>query len=320
MTLAPWLDDTWCSLAARLAAGRLPHALLVAGAAGLGKRALVDAFARAILCESRDTDGHACGHCRACTLLAAGSHPDRIDVGLETRDDGKTRSEIVVDQIRALSQRLALASQFGGRQVAVIDPADAMNTSTANALLKTLEEPTASTLIVLVADRATRLPATIRSRCQRIDVQAPPAAQAQAWLRAQGVAAAKVDAALAAMLGNPGQAFAAAQGDTLELRAACARDLAGLHRGGSALAMADAWVADRPAERLWHAAVVVRDEACQLARGARGPLGLTDPGEIPKLAAWFAAANRAREQLDTPLRSELVVLDLLHGWPSSRRT
>ncbi len=320
MNLAPWLAEAWNPLAARLAGGRLPHALLVSGAAGLGKRSLVDAFARALLCTTRSAGEQACGQCRACRLLAAGSHPDRITVGLEARDDGKLRSEIVVEQIRALSQRLALSSQFGGRQVAVIDPADAMNTSTANALLKTLEEPTASTLILLVADRPSRLPATIRSRCQRIDVQTPPRAQAAAWLQQQGLAPAKAEAALTAMLGNPGKALEAASGDALELRAACTRDLIELRRGGRALATADAWVADRPAERLWHAAVIVRDEACQLSRGVRGPLGLTDPGEIPKLAAWFAAANRAREQLDTPLRSELVMLDLLHGWPSPRRT
>ncbi len=320
MTLAPWLQPAWTSLAARLEGGRLPHALLVAGPAGLGKRVLVDALVRAALCDRREDDGHACGQCRACLLLAAGSHPDRAHVTFELRDDGKPRTEIVIEQIRVLSQRLALASQFGGLQVAVIDPADAMNASAANGLLKTLEEPSASTVIVLVADRLSRLPATIRSRCQRIEVGVPPRAEARAWLAAQGIAAARADEALDAMLGNPGRALEACGDDTLALRAACAKDLASL-RGSraSALAVAEAWTADRPAERLWHAAVLARDEGLRLARGERGVLGLTASDEIPKLATWFAAANKARELLNTPVRSELVVLDLLHAWQAPRR-
>lgn len=319
--LAPWLADAWQSLAARLQRGRLPHALLIAGAGGLGKRALADALASAALCESRGADGHACGYCRACKLLAAGSHPDRIAVSFELRDDGKLRTEITVDQIRALSQRLALSSQFGGLQLVVVVPADAMNASAANALLKTLEEPSASSVIILVSDRPARLPATIRSRCQRISVNVPALASAREWLLGQGVAGNKVDAALAATLGNPGRALAASIDDTLALRAECVRDLAGLRAGRSnALTVAEAWAADRPADRLWQAAVLVRDEAQNLAKGIGGELGLTAAAEIPKLATWFAAANRARELLNTPLRGELVMLDLLHAWQMPRRT
>ena len=317
--LAPWLDAAWRTLAARLADGRLPHALLFAGPPGLGKRELVEAFVRAALCERRAVDGHACGDCRACRLLAAGSHPDRVHVSFELRDDAKPRSEIIVEQVRQMSQRLALASQFGGLQVAVIDPADAMNASAANALLKTLEEPSSATVILLVADRPARLPATIRSRCQRIEVKPPAVDVAQAWLVGQGVAAPAADAALAAMLGNPGQARQALDSDVQALRDSCLRDLAALRRGGSVLAIAEAWNADRPGERLWHAAVLARGEAIELARGGSSRFGLTGVDEIPKLAAWFAAANRAREWLDTPLRSELVVLDLLQAWQVPRR-
>ncbi|MBN8480492.1 MAG: DNA polymerase III subunit delta' [Xanthomonadales bacterium] len=320
MKLAPWLDGAWRALAARMADGRLPHALLFAGAPGLGKRDLVDAFVRAALCEARALDGHACGHCRACLLLAAGSHPDRVHVTFESRDDGKPRSEIIVEQVRQMSQRLSLASQFGGLQVAVIDPGDAMNASAANALLKTLEEPSSATVILLVADRPARLPATIRSRCQRIEVKPPAVDVARDWLVGQGVAAKAAEAALSAMLGNPGQAKAAVESDVQALREGCARDLAALRRGGNVLATAEAWNADRPGERLWHAAVLVRSEAIELARGSAGRFGLTGADEIPKLAAWFAAATRAREWLDTPLRSELVVLDLLQAWQAPRRT
>jgi DNA polymerase-3 subunit delta' len=321
MNLQPWLADAWHSLAARLERNELPHALLIAGARGLGKRALADALVAAALCESRTVDGHACGHCRACRLVAAGSHPDRARITFELRDDGKPRTEITIDQIRALSQRLSLSSQFGGLQIVLVDPADSMNASAANALLKTLEEPSSSTVIVLISDRPARLPATIRSRCQRIELHVPPLIQAREWLVGQGVSTTKADEALVATLGNPGLALSALSDDTLALRGACSRDLAALRSGrGSALAIAEAWAADRPAERLWQAAVLARDEALSLARGERGILGLTGTDEIPKLAAWFAVANRSRELLNTQLRSELVMLDLLHSWQMPRRT
>ncbi|MFC4821887.1 DNA polymerase III subunit delta' [Dokdonella ginsengisoli] len=312
----PWLADAWRMLAGALAAQRLHHGLLIAGPSGLGKRALADAFAAAALCTQRLPDGSACGACRGCTLRAAGSHPDLVRIALETRDDGKLRSEITVDQIRALSQRLAMASQFGGLQLALIDPADRLNAAAANALLKTLEEPTPATVIVLVADEPARLPATIRSRCQRVEVRSPSREEALAWLRGQRVDASSAAAALDASLGNPGLALQWSRDATLDLRRECAEDLAVLAQGRrSASEVAERWVADRPELRLWFAAAFAREEAERLARGETGAFGLTTRDEIPKLAAWFGRANRARGLLATPLRPELVLLELLRDWP-----
>jgi len=84
--------------------------------------------------------------------------------------------------------------------------------------------------------------------------------------------------------------------------------------------MAERWAADRPDSRLWFASVLAREEARRLTRGERGTFGLTARAEIPKLAAWFGRANRARSLLSTPLRAELILLDLLRGWPGSERT
>lgn len=316
MSLPPWLADTWQALAAALAGQRLHHGLLVVSPPGFGKRALAEALVAAALCTQRAADGHACGVCRGCQLVAAGSHPDLVRVTFGLRDDGKPRSEIVIDQIRALSQRLAMSSQFGGLQLALVDPADRMNPSAANALLKTLEEPAAATVIVLLADDPARLPATIRSRCQRVDVRAPTRAEALAWLGTQRVDAASANAALDASLDNPGRALEWIGDDTLALRGSCADDLAALTLGRSTPAgIAERWSTDRPDARLWFAAVLARDEARRLARGEAGRLGLTGRVEIPKLAAWYGRANRARGLLATPLRTELVVLDVLLGWP-----
>ncbi len=319
MNLPPWLEESWHSLSERLSQNRLAHALLFCGAAGLGKRAMANALVDAALCERRGTDGFACGSCRSCHLIAAGSHPDRVHLSFELRDDGKPRTEIVIEQIRNLSQRLSLSSQFGGKQMVIIDPADRMNASAANALLKTLEEPSASTVIVLISDQPSRLPATIRSRCQRVQFHVPERGLAMAWLSGQGIAVKEGELALAAMLGNPGRALEAIGDGSLKLRNECLRDLKVLSsRQGNALGIAEVWAADRPAERLWHAAVLVREDANQLARGESGSLGLTGAQEIPKLAAWFARANRSRELLATQVRGELVVLDLLHTWQTSR--
>jgi len=320
--LQPWLVPAWNVLADALRSGRLHHALLFAGPRGYGKRALAEAFAAAALCTQRAPDGSACGTCKSCHLVAAGSHPDLVRVSFELRDDGRPRSELTVDQLRALGQRLALASQFGGWQIALIDPADAMNASAANALLKTLEEPSASTIIALVADDPSRLPPTIRSRCQRVDLRAPTRDEALAWLKGQGIETAVAASTLDATLGNPGQAAEWIGEGTLAVREECLADLAALSTGrAQAAAIAERWAADRPDLRLWFAGVLARDEARLIAAGRQGALGLTQRDEIPKLNAWFGHADRARGLLHTPVRAEGVLLDLLRGWPgrSSKR-
>lgn len=316
MSVQPWLAETWQTLAGALAGKRLHHGLLFAAPAGFGKRMLANALASAALCNQRDADGYACGICSRCLLVAAGSHPDLARITFGLRDDGKPRTEIIVDQIRVLSQRLAMSSQFGGAQIALIDPADRLNANAANALLKTLEEPTAATILMLIADDASRLPATIRSRCQRVDLRVPTRAQALEWLRTQRVGAKRAVESLDASLGNPGLALTWSSDETLAVRGACVDDLAALGRGRrSASEVAERWAADQPERRLWFAAALARDEARSLACGEAGALGLTGREEIPKLAAWFRRANHARGLLATPLRADLVLLDLLRAWP-----
>jgi DNA polymerase-3 subunit delta' len=310
-----WCLSAWEVLAARAASSSLPHALLVCGPAGLGKRVLVEAFVRARLCATPD-GGRACGRCRACRLLAAGTHPDRVLVTLEENPKThKLRAEIVIDQIRALSARLAMASQRGGWQVAVIDPAEAMNPAAQNALLKTLEEPTPSSLIVLVSDRPWRLSATVRSRCQRVEIATPAAAQAMAWLRARGVGDG-TDALLAAAGGNPGQAWLLAEHGGMQRRQEVARDLLALAAGrGDARAIGRAWTDDEPGQRLEQAARLL--EAALRAR-AEGRRARFDPGwNAAALAAGCADADRLRVLLDGPLRGDLALFDWLNGLPAA---
>ncbi len=318
MNPPPWQSENWRSLIARWRANRLAHGMLLCGPHGLDKRGFAERFAAAVLCQCSDAQDVACGQCRTCTLLAAGSHPDLIRVNLPLRDDGTPRKEIAVDQIRALSERLAMTAQFGGMQIALIDPADAMNANAANALLKTLEEPTAATLILLVADQPARLPATIRSRCQRIEFRLPSRVQAREWLNGQGLDANIVDTALEASGGNPGLALEWAGNGGLQLREQVAADLRALHAGRiSAVEVADRWAREEPESRLWFVAALAQAEAVDSAAGRKGPLALTQATDLTKLEARFDAANRARAQLRGPLRAELVVLDALAAWQSA---
>ena len=174
---APWLAAAREKVAAALTGGRLPHALLLNGLPGIGKAALAEYIARLVLC---DRGGAApCGECASCVLHAAGNHPDLKRVGLV-----EDKKQIMVEDVRALIAELTLKSYRGGRKVAIIDPADALNTSGANALLKTLEEPSGAALIMLTVARLDRLPATIASRCQRVAIAVPPTSVSLEWLRA----------------------------------------------------------------------------------------------------------------------------------------
>ena len=186
--LLPWHRDLATTALQQRA--RWPHALLIAGRRGLGKRALALHFARALLCEAPRPDGDACGVCSGCLYMAAGAHPDlRLIEPLLTDDEGNVTvlDAITVDRIRELTAFTQLSTHRHRAKVAVIAPAEALNAAAANALLKTLEEPPADTYLMLVSHQSARLPATIISRCQRLPVPEPDARAAAAWLAGQGV-------------------------------------------------------------------------------------------------------------------------------------
>jgi len=177
-----WLTKAWQQLDQARTQGRLPHALLIKGQQGIGKHVLAERLASALLCEYPDHDGQACGDCQACGWLQAGTHPDLFK--LQPEEAGKV---IKIDQVRALNTALAMTSHAGRYKVAIIQPADAMNVNAANSLLKTLEEPAANTLLMLLTAAPGRLPATIRSRCQQLAVTTPDVPCAQQWLQEEGI-------------------------------------------------------------------------------------------------------------------------------------
>lgn len=305
---APWQQRAFERVLASHAAQRLGHGLLVCGPARLGKRALVDAIAARLLCTGAARGEAACGHCRSCRLLAAGTHPDLHRITYALNDKGEPRSVIVVEQMRELSDKISLTAQLGGAIVSWIDPADALNHNAANALLKTLEEPQDGRYLILVSDAPYRLSATIRSRCQRIELRPPPQDEARAWLLAQGLPAARVEQALSLSDGHPGEAQALLSEGGLELREAVQRDLDALAARRAALSeTVKAWLDDRPQERLAHAAALARGRSRERLLGG-------EADAVPELADWYDQANRVRAQLDTPLKADLLLGELLAGW------
>lgn len=305
---SPWQQRALERVLASHAAQRLGHGLLVCGPARLGKRALVEAIAARLLCTGAEPGAPACGACRGCRLLAAGNHPDLHRISFALNDKGEPRSVIVVEQMRVLSDKISLTGQLGGAIVCLIDPADALNHNAANALLKTLEEPQDGRFLILVSDAPYRLSATIRSRCQRIELRPPSIDEARAWLLAHDLPVARVEQALALADGHPGEAQALLSEGGLELREAVQRDLEALAARRAPLSeTVKAWLDDRPQERLAHAAALAR------TRGRERLLG-GEPDAFPDLADWYDRANRVRALLDTPLKADLLLGELLIGW------
>jgi DNA polymerase III subunit delta' len=175
--LLPWHAQACDRLSAALNSGRMPHGLLLQGPVGVGKELFASALAAALFCTGRGERLEACGQCHECALSRAGTHPDLRWV--RPLEDKKS---IGVDQVREVCEQLAMTSMRRGFRVAVLVPADKMTPNAQNALLKTLEEPGASTLLVLVTARPSVLAATLRSRCQRVEIARPDHALAQRWL------------------------------------------------------------------------------------------------------------------------------------------
>ena len=189
-TLPPWLQDVIQRVLQARRQDRLGQALLFWGNDKAAWSLLLPALRSRLLC----LDGSgvmACGVCSNCQLLQAGSHPDAADCVPEA--PGK---DIRIDQVRELSEFIYSTPQIADRRILLLYPAEALNLPSANALLKTLEEPAGHSLLLLATSNPSRLPATVRSRCERIHVATPAVEMIRTWLLQHGVAAADAEQAL----------------------------------------------------------------------------------------------------------------------------
>ena len=231
-SLYPWQNADWQRW--QQMRDRLPHAILFHGAEGIGKVAFAEHAAQSLLCERPEVDGHACGECASCGWFVQYSHPDFRRVrpeALDAEDDeaaseaddsitkkssaSKTPSrDIRIEQVRSLATFMNVSTHRAGRRVVMLYPAESLNAASANALLKTLEEPPPDTVFLLVTHRIDRLLPTILSRCRQFPVQMPAADTALSWLESQSV---KNPARwLAEQGGAPLAALAAAEGEFAE--------------------------------------------------------------------------------------------------------
>jgi len=195
----PWQMNDWTHLLELLK--RPPSGLLFKGTKGIGKLDLAVNFAQSLLCQQPDVSGFACGNCPSCHWFEQGSHPDYRLLQPETLspdgsegDENKSISgkkpskQVSVDQIRGLADFFGMSSHQGGSRVVIIHPAETMNANAANALLKSLEEPTPGLLFILVSHKPQQLLPTILSRCFSFALPAPDTTSATRWLIEQGVA------------------------------------------------------------------------------------------------------------------------------------
>ena len=204
MEIYPWLQSDFERLTERLE--DLHHGLMLTGLVGIGKQAFAIILAQKLLCQEKDTEGMTpCRNCQSCRLFSAGTHPDFHLLTSEhqvvesendlmaaysaryqdtaAREKRASPSRVIpIDQVRSLIQRFTTRSHISSHKVAVITPAEGMNISSSNALLKLLEEPPEDSTLILVSTQPGYLPATIRSRCMNIKLNAPDTEQQKQWL------------------------------------------------------------------------------------------------------------------------------------------
>ena len=303
-----WLDRFVSEWMDRVRHGRVPHAVLLSGPAGVGKRAAAAWIAAERL--SIET-----GHRLPQYPL---ERPVHADLNWIEPEEGK--QGVLIDQIRALVSELQLTSYEGRGKVAVIEPADSLNRNAANSLLKTLEEPPGHALVVLIADRTGHLPATVVSRCQRIHIAPPPEAEAMAWLDRLQPGAPWIEALR--MTGNaPIAAIAAAE--QLALGAVMLDEFSAVGAGRvSPVEVASRWsemeatfVLDWLARQVQQALLILAGSRAQ-APGACVEESVLERMDRRNMFCYLDRINRLRSKPKGAYRLQYVLEELLIDWAS----
>jgi DNA polymerase-3 subunit delta' len=314
--LLPWLADAQQSTRDSLQAQRLPHSSLLLSKPGLGAEYLANWMAALALCEAASSE-RPCGACPSCLLLRSDSHPDYYLVKVE-----EDKKQISVDQVRELIGALTLKSYRGGYKVGVIEGAETLNTNGANAFLKTLEEPSANTLLVMVARPTHRLPATIASRCVRMVLRPPSPAMATSWLQAHGPAGQHWEAALGLAGGAPLLALELNEAGMTALESDMQECMRGLASGSVDITVvADTWVrSNLPLRITWLENWITRrvhgylggGDSNQSAERVRLPAALLK-AKIRALFELLDATRDLRRLASTGMNQQLALEALLLG-------
>jgi DNA polymerase-3 subunit delta' len=284
---------------------------MIEGPAGSGKNALASAMMAKLLCSSDQPE--ACGQCRSCGLLkGGGAHPDRFE--LQPEEDSQI---IKVDQVRQLISSLNLTTSIGSRKVAYIHPADVMNASSANALLKSLEEPTGDAVLILVSSDSSRLPVTIRSRCQSIVVHQPDEQIAISWLNTTSKKPeADVLAALQAAGGSPLRALQYLESTQVDSYRKVTDGLASLLVKPGSASMVAASLADLDSDDVWRWLSMCASEAAKASLTGQPVNWLASGSGLQNrsLLALQKHADLNRRLSTTTVRNDLLLQDWLIRW------
>src|SRR5271168_2552647 len=311
----PWLQHSQQRLRSAIDSGRLPHSLLLLAAPGLGAESLSHWITALTLCEH--PSARPCDACASCRLLRSDTHPDVHVVRLE-----EDAQQIKVDQVRELIDSLALKSYRGGFKVGVIEGAEALNANGANAFLKTLEEPAANTVLIMIARPNHRLPATIASRCLRLTLRPPAAEAAIKWLQANTSAAHSWQAALALAGGAPLLALQLQAAGLAEIDADMKRSIGELANGSvDVTLLAERWAGSNPGLRItwlenWITQCVHAGLGTSASRQTAEPIRLPAALLKPKMRALFQLLDAAREirrLASTGMNQQLALEALLVG-------
>jgi DNA polymerase-3 subunit delta' len=326
----PWLLEAIENLP-----DEMPAALLLYGQKGIGKDLLAQAIAQSLLCTESVNAGQACGRCDSCHLFAVGNHPDfrllqpaaemEEVQGVDTEKDSKPKkpsSQIGVPAVRDLAGLTSNVSHRGGSRVVIITPAEALNPSAGNALLKMLEEPGSDMHFILVTSERHRLLPTIKSRCFKLAVKPPGAETGAAWLREHhpGCADAALflasGAPLAALKLSEDEGFWASRSSLMTGLAQSGADpleLAGMAEKlepatlGRLLTM---WVFDLLALQQGGEVRYHRDMQAELNRLSGYVAG-------PDLCRWNDQVRDFTRSASHPLNRRLALESLFAGWPGS---
>jgi DNA polymerase-3 subunit delta' len=319
----PWITHEHRAFTLNGSQDRQAHACLIAGPKGLGKYQLAQDMALSLLCQ--EGEEQSCGQCRSCQLFRTGAHPDfrLISFELNTNTD-KMRTELVIEQIRNLNASMQLTNSLSPHKVALIYPAEAMNRSSANALLKTLEEPQGEAVIILVSHQPSRLPATIRSRCQNLVIRLPDEQTALNWLVTEkGADGEDARIALKASAGSPLGALQMLEDGSLTQFRAVFGTLKQVEADPSAVSEAMSSWSELDQENLWNWLSLIaaqRFRSC-FGLGVRGQASDSSLNSNPALAAvarkvsaMQTLADRNRNLMASALRKDLLLRDWLIQW------
>ena len=321
------------ALIRRMRSGQAPHALLITGEPGTGKRTFATYLAALMLCGGEDE--RPCGRCASCIQIADGANPDLIVIEAGhpiSPDVDSKRTTVPVEDIREMIRRTALRSLSGGYKAVVFPDASQMQPAAQNALLKILEEPPERVCFFLAASRREKILPTIVSRCRPFEMRLWDAGRIEKHLAESGVSAARAREIADAARGSIGRAIRmAADDDALKIRDEAMRVFFGISAESEAIRAANAWKGRKDESGAFLDAAEAMLSGLMRARFSDGEVRVSGAfpaqwremavsGGEKSFARMFDALNSARKKLDSNANIQAVFEELFICFLEEGRT